>query len=76
MTDDDAGVDCLYWQKHDGTKGKPLPQKVMDKIEKEDYWECNVIDQVTDHLCYQQYLREQTEKRRSRLSVQVRNMAA
>lgn len=53
-TDDDAGVDCLYWQKRDGTKGKPLSQKIMDRIEKEAYWECDVVEQVSDWLAYGQ----------------------
>ena len=51
-TDDDAGVDALYWQKRDGSKGAPLSQKIMDRIEKQDYWECDVIDQVSDYLAY------------------------
>ncbi len=61
MTDDDAGVDALYWMKRDGTKGKPLSEKIMERIEKEEYWECDVIDKVTDHLMYEQHLREHPE---------------
>lgn len=57
-TDDDAGVDQLYWLKRDGTKGKPLSQKIMDRIEKEDYWECDVIDKVSDYLAHEQWIAE------------------
>ena len=61
-TDDDAGVDTLYWLKRDGTKGKPVSQKVYDKLEKgSDYWECDVCDQVFDYLAHEQWLREHPE---------------
>lgn len=57
-TDDDAGVDCLYWQKRDGTKGKPLPEHMYDRLAKKDpYWEVEVVDQVFDYLNYQHYER-------------------
>jgi hypothetical protein len=62
MTDDDAGVDALYWRKKDGTKGAPLSQKIMDRIKKENYWECDVIEAVSDYLAYEQYRREQIAK--------------
>lgn len=59
-TDDDAGVDCLYWMKRDGSKGKPLPEHMYDRLHKSDpYWECDVVEAVTDHLCYEQWEREQ-----------------
>lgn len=61
-TDDDAEVDCLYWQKRDGSKGEPLSEKIMARIEKEDYWECAVIESVSDYLAHEQYEREQLEK--------------
>lgn len=57
-TDDDAGVDALYWQKKDGSKGKELPQSIWDRLDKIDYWECDVIDAVSDYLAYEQYQRE------------------
>jgi hypothetical protein len=34
----------------------------MERIEKEMYWECDVIDKVVDHLAYEQYLRELPRK--------------
>jgi hypothetical protein len=58
-TDDDAGVDEVFWRKRDGSKGAPFSEKMMDKLDAKDpYWESNVIEQVSDHLAYQQYLRE------------------
>ena len=51
----DAGVDNLYWQKRDGSRGKPLSDKVMERINKRDpYWESDVIEAVSDHLLYEQ----------------------
>jgi hypothetical protein len=63
-TDDDADVDGLFWLKRDGTKGAPISQKVMDRVEKEPYWECDVIESVSEHLAHEQYEREQLEKAR------------
>lgn len=63
-SDDDAGVDALYWRKRDGTKGAPLSEKVMERIEKKDYWECDVCDQVFDYLAHEQYLQECRDKYR------------
>lgn len=48
----DAGVDGLYWQKRDGSKGKELSQKVMDRIEKEQYWEADVTEQANEWLAF------------------------
>lgn len=51
MTDDDAGVDALYWRKRDGSKGAELSQKIMDRIEAADsYWQCEVTEQANDWL--------------------------
>lgn len=53
MTDDDAGVDALFWQKRDGSKGKEVSQKIYDRLEKSDpYWQCGVTEQVFDYLAY------------------------
>lgn len=58
-TDDDADVDALYWIKRDGSKGKPVSQKIYDRLDKSDpYWQCGVIEQVSDHLGYEQHLKE------------------
>ncbi|WP_037500567.1 hypothetical protein [Sphingomonas jaspsi] len=59
-TDDDAGVDTLYWMKRDGSKGKPLPEHMYDRLEKSDpYWECGVTEAVFDHLAHEQWERQQ-----------------
>lgn len=50
----DCGVDGLYWQKRDGSRGKEIPQKLLDRIEKYDpYWEALVTEQVFDYLSCQ-----------------------
>jgi hypothetical protein len=46
----DAGVDSLSWQKHDGSIGKPLSEKVMARVEKETYWQAYVTEQANDWL--------------------------
>jgi hypothetical protein len=57
-TDDDAGVDKIYWQKRDGSKGKEISQKIYDRLDKLDYWESDVCDAVFDHLAYEQHKEE------------------
>jgi hypothetical protein len=50
-----AEVDTLHWRKRDGSKGAEVSLKVYDRLEKLDpYWQCNVTDQVSDWLTYQQ----------------------
>jgi hypothetical protein len=46
----DAGVDSLSWQKHDGSIGSPLSEKVMARIEKDPYWQAYVTEQANDWL--------------------------
>lgn len=46
----DAGCDGLYWIKRDGSKGAPLSQKVMDRVESGDYWDAYVTEQANDWL--------------------------
>lgn len=61
-TDDDCGVDALYWQKRDGSKGAPLPQKIWDRLDKIDYWEADVCEAVFDYLSYQKWCEEHPEE--------------
>ncbi len=62
-TDDDAGVTALYWVKKDGTKGKEVPESIYERCAKaDDYWECDVIDAVSDHIAYEQWCRENPEE--------------
>lgn len=55
-SDPDAGVDAIYWQRRDGTKGKEIPQKVYDRAEAMDYGLSNLIEQVFDHVAHEQWL--------------------
>lgn len=48
-TDDDCGVEALYWLRRNGTKGKELPQSIMDRLDKTPYWEAGVCEMVCDH---------------------------
>lgn len=48
-TDDDCGVEALYWLRRDGTPGKELPQKIIDRLEKVPFWEADVCEMVCDH---------------------------
>lgn len=48
----DAGVDGLYWQKRDGSRGKELSTKVMERIEKEQYWDADVTEKANDWLSF------------------------
>jgi hypothetical protein len=49
----DAGVVGLYWRKRDGSKGAPLSQRLMDKIEaKDSWWQSDVTEQASDWLGY------------------------
>jgi hypothetical protein len=52
----DAGVDALYWQKRDGSCGKPLSQRIMDRVEKHDpYWQAHVTEQASDWIAYHEH---------------------
>lgn len=54
MTDDDAGVDALYWIKRDGTKGKRLSDALMEKIARKDpWWEVDVTEAVSEQLAHE-----------------------
>lgn len=53
MTDDDAGVDALFWCKRDGTPGKEVSQKIYDRLDKsDDYWQVGVTEQASEYLAY------------------------
>lgn len=70
LTDDSAGVDCLYWAKRDGTKGKPLSEKIMARIEKSDpYWQCDVIDRVSEQLAYEAWERRHGEREKEKFQL-------
>ena len=59
-------VDALYWLKKDGTKGSPIPQKVWDRAEEYDYGFCTTLEQLWDHLSYEQYERDLMDVRCSK----------
>lgn len=50
MTDDDAGVNAIYWEKRDGTCGKEVSAKVYARLDKTDYWQAYVTEQASDWL--------------------------
>lgn len=50
----DAGCDGLYWQNRDGTRGAPLSERMMDRVEKQDeYWQADVTEKANDWLGYE-----------------------
>lgn len=51
-----AGVDGLYWQRRDGTAGSQLSEKVMSRLP--DYWQGDVIEQVSDYLAMRDYVEQ------------------
>jgi hypothetical protein len=49
--DYDSGVDELYWQKKDGSRGKEVSKAFMDSVEKYDtFWQATVTEQANDWL--------------------------
>lgn len=52
-------VQSIHWQKRDGSKGKELPEHIVDRAEKYDYAFCNLIEEVHDWLAYKDYEEKQ-----------------
>lgn len=53
----DGEVSGLFWLKRDGTKGTPLSQKIMDRLEKTNpYWQADVLENVSEQLAYEAYM--------------------
>lgn len=51
--DDDCSVDALYWLKRDGTKGKEVSQKIIDRLDKDPCWESDVCLLVSEQAAYE-----------------------
>lgn len=50
-TDDDYDVTGVYWLKKDGTKGKHVPQHMIERAERlDDYWHVDAFDRMCDNL--------------------------
>lgn len=46
-----AEVEALYWQKHDGTKGKEVSQAVYERCHRWDnYWQAYVTEEANEWL--------------------------
>lgn len=57
-----AEIEAIYWIKHDGTKGKPIPQKVFDRAEAYDsYFSC-LVEQLSEQASYEASERERQEQ--------------
>jgi hypothetical protein len=48
--------------KRDGTAGKPIPEKIWARVEKEIWGMCGVIEQVSDQLAYERYEEKEMEQ--------------
>lgn len=57
-----ADISQIYWIKHDGSKGKPIPQKVFDRAENYDSYFSSLIEQLSEQCAHEQYERERLEK--------------
>lgn len=51
-------VQTLYWVKRDGSKGKELPQHIVDRAENYDYGFCNLIESIFDQLSHESWLKQ------------------
>lgn len=49
----------IHWQKHDGSKGKEIPQHIRDRAEAYDYGFCDLLEQVSSHIMHERWLQEQ-----------------
>ena len=38
-------VEGIWWERKDGSKGKEVPQHLVDKLEEQDPYFCNLIEQ-------------------------------
>lgn len=61
-TDDDADVTSVHWLRRDGSKGKEVSQRIYDRLDTIDYWQCDVTEQVSDYLAHLQYCRDHPEE--------------
>ena len=48
-----ADIDAIYWRKRDGSKGKPIPQHILDRAEKYDSYFCSLVEQLQEHCIYE-----------------------
>lgn len=48
-----AEIEAIYWMKKDGTKGKPIPQKVFDRAELYDSYFSSLIEQLSDAAAHE-----------------------
>lgn len=53
--EDDCSVDSLCWLKRDGTKGKEVSQKIIDRLDKTIGWEADVCLLVSEQAAYEAY---------------------
>lgn len=51
----DCSVDALYWMNRDGSKGKQVSQKIIDRLEKDPCWESDVCLLVSEQAAYEAY---------------------
>lgn len=49
-----AEISAIYWMKRDGTKGKPIPQKVWDRAEIYDSYFSSLVEQLSEQSAYEE----------------------
>lgn len=55
-------VQAIHWRKRDGSKGKEIPEHIVERAEKYDYGFCALIDAVHEHLAYERWLQDNPQK--------------
>jgi len=48
-----AEIGAIYWMKRDGSKGKPIPQKVFDRAEVYDSCFSSLVEQLSEQCAYE-----------------------
>lgn len=55
-------VEGIFWMKRNGKPGKPIPDHLWERAEKDDPYFAGLIDQVTEHLVHEAAERERDER--------------
>ena len=58
----DAGVDGIYWQKRDGSKGKEVSKAIYDRLDKVAYWQAYITEQANEYLAYSEQEEKESRK--------------
>lgn len=51
----EPSVVCLYWPRRGGSTGTPLSDAIMRKIERDEYWQADVIEQASEAHAFSEH---------------------